>query len=55
MIDTTKFYIAGEWVPPVEPRLLDVENPATGDVIAQVSLGSAADVDRALAGIRQAV
>ena len=44
----------GEWVLPAEPRLLDVENPATGEVIAQVSLGSAADVDRAVSAARAA-
>ncbi len=54
MIDTTRFYIAGEWVLPAEPRLLDVENPATGEVVAQVSLGSAADVDRAVSAARAA-
>jgi aldehyde dehydrogenase (NAD+) len=54
MTDTTKFYIAGEWVLPATPRLLDIENPATGEVIGQVSLGSAADVDRAVNAARAA-
>lgn len=43
-----KFYIDGQWVDPVEPRTLDVINPATEDVAGQISLGSAADVDRAV-------
>ena len=36
------------------PTLLDVENPATEQVIAQISLGSQADVDRAVAAARAA-
>ena len=54
MTDTTKFYIAGEWVLPAQARLLDVENPATEEIIAQISLGSAADVDRAVRAARTA-
>jgi aldehyde dehydrogenase (NAD+) len=54
MADTTRFYINGEWVAPAEPRLLDVENPATEQVVAQISLGSAADVDRAVKAARAA-
>lgn len=29
MRDYLKFYINGEWVDPVTPRVLDVQNPAT--------------------------
>ena len=29
MKEYLQFYINGEWVDPVEPRTLDVENPAT--------------------------
>ena len=54
MSDTTRFYIGGDWVRPAEPHLLDIENPATEEVIAQVSLGSAADVDRAVSAARAA-
>ena len=54
MKDTTRFYIGGEWVPPSEPRLLNVENPATEEVIAQISLGNAEDVDRAVRAARAA-
>src|SRR5689334_13664949 len=53
-LDTTRFYIDGEWVPPAQPRLLDVENPANGQVVAQISMGSAADVDRAVKAARAA-
>ena len=49
MREMLKFYINGEWVDPVEPRTLDVINPATEAVLGRISLGSAADVDRAVA------
>jgi aldehyde dehydrogenase (NAD+) len=54
MIDSTKFYIDGAWVSPAVPRLFDVVNPATEEVAGQISLGSAADVDRAVAAARRA-
>ena len=47
--NTTKFYIDGAWVPPAVPGVWDVINPATEDVAGQISLGSRADVDRAVA------
>ena len=49
-----KFYIDGAWVAPVEMRTIDVINPATEAVIGQIPLGSAADVDRAVAAARAA-
>ena len=49
-----KFYIDGAWVAPVELRTIDVINPATEAVIGQIPLGSAADVDRAVAAARAA-
>jgi aldehyde dehydrogenase (NAD+) len=52
--DATRFYIGGAWVPPSQPRLLNVENPATEEVVAQISLGSAEDVDRAVRAAREA-
>jgi aldehyde dehydrogenase (NAD+) len=54
MVDTKLFYINGKWIPPVTPRVLDVENPATEQTIAQISLGSQADVDLAVAAARAA-
>ncbi|MFO1502603.1 MAG: aldehyde dehydrogenase family protein [Steroidobacteraceae bacterium] len=54
MTDTTLFYIDGKWVAPVTPRLLDVQNPATEKTIARISLGSQADVDRAVTAARAA-
>ena len=49
-----KFYIDGEWVDPVAPKTLGVVNPSTEEVFATVSLGSAADVDRAVAAAQRA-
>jgi aldehyde dehydrogenase (NAD+) len=54
MIDTTNFYINGKWTLPARPQLLKVENPATEQCIAEISLGSQADVDRAVAAARAA-
>src|SRR5215468_519149 len=54
MGNTTKFYIDGAWVEPLTPHLFDVVNPATEDVAGQISLGSSADVDRAVAAARRA-
>jgi len=49
-----KFYIAGEWVAPIAARSFELVNPATEAPFATVSLGSAADVDRAVQAARQA-
>lgn len=54
MKDCKQFYIDGQWVNPVEPRALDVINPANEAVCATISLGSAADVDLAVAAARRA-
>ena len=54
MRECLKLYIDGQWVEPVEPRTLDVENPATEQVCGKVALGSAADVDRAVLAARKA-
>jgi aldehyde dehydrogenase (NAD+) len=49
-----QFYIDGKWVDPVTPKTLDVINPATEEPIGQVSLGSKADVDKAVKAARKA-
>ncbi len=54
MREYTRFYINGAWVSPAQPRTLDVINPATEAVAGRISLGSAADVDRAVQAARQA-
>lgn len=50
----TQFYIDGQWVDPATPETLDVINPATEQVAATISVGSQADVDRAVAAARKA-
>src|SRR6202035_5068060 len=47
MREYMKFYIDGQWVDPVEPKTLDVENPTTEQVSGRIAVGSAADVDKA--------
>jgi aldehyde dehydrogenase (NAD+) len=54
MRDYLKFYIDGKWVDPLQPKTSDVENPATEQVAGKISLGSAADVDVAVAAARRA-
>ena len=54
MKEHLKFYINGEWVDPVTPRTLDVINPATEEPFARISLGSAADVDKAVSAAADA-
>ncbi|WP_158915478.1 aldehyde dehydrogenase family protein [Caulobacter sp. S45] len=54
MNDSAKFYIDGEWVAPAVPRPFDVVSPATEEIVGRISLGSAADVDRAVVAARRA-
>jgi aldehyde dehydrogenase (NAD+) len=54
MSRNAQFYIDGEWVDPVSPNMFDVVNPATEEVAGQISLGSSADVDFAVAAARRA-
>ncbi|MEH6467212.1 MAG: aldehyde dehydrogenase family protein, partial [Porticoccus sp.] len=48
MRDCRKFYIDGEWVDPIKANDFPVENPATEEQIAVISLGTKADVDNAV-------
>jgi aldehyde dehydrogenase (NAD+) len=54
MRDYLKFYINGAWVDPVTPNSIDVINPATEGVAGHISMGSAADVDKAVKAARAA-
>ncbi len=54
MYEYTQFYIDGAWVDPVTPNTVEVENPATEQAIGHISLGSAADVDKAVVAARGA-
>ncbi|MEZ5744361.1 MAG: aldehyde dehydrogenase family protein [Sphingomonadaceae bacterium] len=54
MREYLQFYIDGQWVDPITPATADVINPATEAVSGRISLGSAADVDKAVAAARKA-
>ncbi len=54
MKDLRKFYIDGHWVDPTTPNDLPVENPATEEDFAVISLGAEADVEKAVAAARAA-
>ncbi|MGK2926552.1 MAG: aldehyde dehydrogenase family protein [Lysobacterales bacterium] len=54
MYDCTKNYIDGEWAASSGGSPHDIINPATEQPIGQVSFGTAADVDRAVAAARAA-
>lgn len=48
-LKTGQFFINGEWVEPRGSDRLAVENPATEALIATIAMGTAADVDAAVA------
>jgi aldehyde dehydrogenase (NAD+) len=52
---SAQLYIDGQWVDGSSAAALEVINPATEEVIAQVPQASVADVDRAVAAARRAV
>ena len=54
MQDRLQFYIDGRWVDPVEARTCDVIDPSTEEPCARIALGSAKDVDLAVAAARKA-
>ena len=54
MLRKTDFFIDGKWVAPVVARELEVINPADEQPFAVISLGSAADVDKAVASAQRA-
>jgi aldehyde dehydrogenase (NAD+) len=54
MDNQDKFYIGGEWVAPGGRDRLEVINPATEEAVAAISLGTADDVDTAVAAARGA-
>ncbi|OEY66998.1 aldehyde dehydrogenase family protein [Marinobacter sp. X15-166B] len=53
-MDTTKFYIDGGWVTPASTQRVDVINPSDETGFAQITLGSAADTNRAVSAAKQA-
>ncbi|WP_299641587.1 aldehyde dehydrogenase family protein [Devosia sp.] len=52
--DPSKCFIGGHWVTPTGGQTLPIENPSTGETIAQLARGTAADVDAAVAAARGA-
>lgn len=54
MKDLRDFYINGQWVAPATVNDLQVENPATEKPVAIISLGTADDVNQAVAAARAA-
>ncbi len=54
MREKLNFYIDGKWVAPAKARAHDVINPANEEPVGRISLGSAADVDKAVAAARKA-
>ncbi len=49
MREMLQFYIDGQWVDPVTANPFEVINPATEEICGHISLGSEADVDKAVA------
>ncbi len=54
MKDCRQFYIDGKWVSPTQAHDFEVINPVTEEPIATISLGSTADVDKAVAAAKKA-
>jgi aldehyde dehydrogenase (NAD+) len=54
MREYLKFYIDGQWVEPLRPNALEVDNPTTEEVSGKIALGSSADVDLAVNAARRA-
>ena len=54
MSHNSQFYIDGAWVDPVVAHPFDVIDPSNEDAFAQISLGSKADVDKAVAAAKRA-
>jgi 1-pyrroline dehydrogenase len=53
-VTQTKQFIGGEWVESSSGETMEVRNPATGDVIAEVPKSGAEDVDRAVEAAKKA-
>ena len=53
-MNTTQLYVDRAWIDSASTTTIDVVNPATEEVIAQVAAGNAADVDKAVAAAKAA-
>jgi aldehyde dehydrogenase (NAD+) len=54
MQERLQFYIDGQWIDPAVARSITVINPSTEAAFARISLGSKADVDKAVVAARRA-
>ncbi len=54
MREYLQFYINGTWVAPMSVKTLEVIDPATAAVTGHISIGSAADIDKAVLSAAQA-
>ncbi len=54
-VESRKIFVGGEWVEAAGGGTMDVLNPATGDVIAEVPACTAADVDNAVEAAKRAL
>ncbi|MCW8846728.1 MAG: aldehyde dehydrogenase family protein, partial [Gammaproteobacteria bacterium] len=54
MYEFKQFYINGQWVDPATPCTGEVINPASESVVGIISMGSPADVDKAVTAARNA-
>ncbi|MGO1658458.1 MAG: aldehyde dehydrogenase family protein [Marinobacter sp.] len=55
MMDSTKFYINGEWVTPAGTQKLEVINPSDEKGFCNITLGSQADTDNAVSAAKKAL
>ena len=54
-VDSQKLFIGGKWEDAADGGTMEVLNPSTGETIAEVPAGTAADVDRAVEAAKQAL
>src|ERR1700723_951188 len=54
MKDCRQFYIDGKWVAPAQVRDFDVTNPASEEIVATISLGGAADLNKSVDAAKRA-
>ena len=50
-----KLFIGGQWVDAIDPRRVEINDPATGDRVGSSSLAGRADVDRAVEAAKRAL
>ncbi|MEW1779506.1 aldehyde dehydrogenase family protein [Streptomyces sp. NPDC086777] len=54
MLDRKQLFIGGVWETPCSDQVIEVENPATEERLAEVPCGTAADIDAAVAAAQEA-